>query len=65
MTEKKTYDSGVARMAGNIAAGLLTLMRSGDLAAQCDRHVVAEYAVDLARLIVAEVQRTEPSQEEP
>lgn len=54
----RKYDSSVARMAGNIAAGIAPGFNFGysDQRQQC-----AEVAVALARAIVAEVQRTEPT----
>lgn len=50
----RNYDSTVARIAGNIASGLV--------AQWGDRHLeaTAQIAVELARTIIAEVQRTEP-----
>jgi hypothetical protein len=56
MADKKKYDSTVARIAGNIAAGLLA-----DMQIYGSRHdLVAIEAVKLARAIVAEVELTEP-----
>lgn len=54
---KPKYDSSVARMAGNIAAGMMNDHT------QVTDNLVLRVAVDsvrLARAIVAEVQRTEP-----
>lgn len=48
----RDYDSTIARMAGNIAAGLI----AGD---KYPISVICEVSVDLARMIVAEVRRTE------
>lgn len=48
---KRDYDTTLARMAGNIAASLAT---------RWDSEVVAQYAVRLARDILAEIKRTEP-----
>lgn len=50
--EKRKYDSTVARIAGNIAAGMDPLNTRDEL--------IVEVAVRLARAIVAEVERTEP-----
>ncbi len=50
------YDSTVARIAGNIAAGLVRTPGYNGR--------VAEDAVELARAIVAEVRRTEPEHAE-
>lgn len=49
---KKKYDSTIARMAGNIAAGLV-----GD---GYETKFLAKRSVEIARAIVAEVQRTQP-----
>jgi hypothetical protein len=54
---KAKYDSSVARMAGNIASGLVC---KSEYAYACDERL-AKDAVALARAIVAEVQRTEPA----
>jgi hypothetical protein len=58
---KPDYDTSLGRMAGNIAAGLVTLVRSGDLASKYNKTQIAAYAVELAREIVAEIKRTEPA----
>ncbi len=52
----RDYDSTVARIAGNIAAGLVRTPGYNGR--------VAEDAVELARAIVAEVRRTEPEHAE-
>lgn len=52
----RKYDSTVARIAGNITAGLLSQFGYYE---QRDPYVVAR-AVSLARMIVAETERTEP-----
>lgn len=52
---KRTYDSTVARIAGNIMAGLVMHPDFGPWEA------TVRTAVSLARLIVAETKRTEPS----
>lgn len=67
MNEKRKYDSTVARIAGNIASGLASkpdLKGGGTFGAEG----VAEWmqsivllSVGLARAIVAETQRTEPT----
>ena len=56
--EKRKYDSTVARMAGNIAASQFGL--AYNLAYASDRERFATNVVQLARAIVAEVERTEP-----
>lgn len=48
----KSYDSTVARIAGNIASGLVRV--------DYTREFIATYSVAVARLIIAEVERTEP-----
>lgn len=58
--KKQKYDSTVARIAGNIAAGLVENL--GDYQ-QIDVETIAETAVMLARAIVAETLRTEPDPE--
>ena len=50
------YDSTVARIAGNIASGLIT---RGTYDGDPDKLV--EHAVSLARQVVAETKRTEPA----
>lgn len=65
MTEKRKYDSTVARIAGNIAGAMLDRMlvvRAGDSVGFTveSLSLVALQAVALARYIVAEVERTEP-----
>jgi hypothetical protein len=64
-TKTRDYDGTVARIAGNIAAGLIA---GFDRRAEVHgyehtvRHI-ADESVDLARAIVAEVRRTEPIEE--
>ena len=62
MAEKKKYDSTVARIAGNIAAGLIRLEppRDGSSRRYWEPETLAKRAVEYARFIVAEVERTEP-----
>ncbi len=56
--EKRKYDSTVARIAGNLLSGI----RPGDFAGDAFADIEAvKFAVAMARAIVAEVQRTEPS----
>lgn len=57
MTVKK-YDSTVARIAGNIASGMAEDIYKGRV------KYVAEMSVNMARAIVAEVERTEPVSEQ-
>lgn len=53
----RKYDSTVARIAGNIASGLaMKVLEAGSV----DAEVLAHDCVELARAIVAEVERTEP-----
>lgn len=66
MNEKRRYDSTVARIAGNIASGLVSkadLNASGfngpEALAEWCRSVVI-LSVGLARGIVTETERTEP-----
>lgn len=58
MSEKKKYDSTVARIAGNIAAGIATSYVGADRLIPVMQ--IAVDAVELARAIVLEVERTEP-----
>lgn len=56
---KPDYDTSIARMAGNIAAGLVSradyeLLWAGSI------PIVVEHTVKLARAIVAEIRVTEP-----
>lgn len=56
MSEKRKYDSTVARIAGNVVNGLLE--RSHYALREADqRLMLAEMAVDIAEAIVAEVER--------
>lgn len=68
MAEKRTYDSIVARIAGNIAGGLASKpdLNGGGFNGP---EGIADWAksitlisVHLARAIVAEVERTEPAE---
>jgi hypothetical protein len=54
MTEKKKYDTTIARIAGNLLSGYDRAINDSM------REAMARDAVALARAIVAEVQRTEP-----
>ncbi len=54
MSEKRKYDSTVARIAGNILSGQDLLF------GQHTREELARRAVMLARAIVAETERTQP-----
>ena len=55
--KQRDYDSTVARVAGNILAGLVMHPEFGPNEQAADR------AVELARHIVSEVKRTEPDRE--
>ena len=56
---KRNYDSTVARIAGNIASGFASnLLSHRD---PVTAEAIARDSVALARLIVAEVRRTEPA----
>ena len=55
---KPDYDTTLARMAGNIAAALLTVGRG-----TWDETYVAGKAVSVARAIVAEIKRTAASRD--
>jgi hypothetical protein len=54
--QKRTYDSTVARIAGNIASGFVGGRLFGN-----DEPQIARVSVAIARLIIAETQRTEPA----
>jgi hypothetical protein len=54
MSEKKKYDSTVARIAGNLAGPLIQMHPEG-----WETPYIAALAVEVARAIVAEVARTE------
>lgn len=56
-SRQKKYDSTVARIAGNILSG-----RSREHSSDADRLAV-QWAVSMARAIVAETERTEPTKE--
>lgn len=53
---KRSYDSTVARIAGNLASGLM----NSSIDIPQHQAFVARVAVHIARLIVAETMRTEP-----
>jgi hypothetical protein len=62
--QKRDYDTTLARIAGNIAAGMM-----GGFAMRAEshgyEHTVRQFAddsVELARAIVAEVKRSEPKE---
>jgi hypothetical protein len=61
---KPKYDSSVARVAGNIASGLVMKEHEhwGSVAYEHNRETIAEYSVALARAIIATVQRTQPAE---
>lgn len=68
MAEKKKYDSTIARIAGNIAAGIAPLHGKTFVAPEerwaiVNKSLIAAECVELARLIAAEVERTEPPSE--
>lgn len=52
---KKKYDSTVARMAGNIMAGMATRVYDGE---NSEDNAV-NWCVSIARRLIAEVERTE------
>jgi hypothetical protein len=60
VSEKRKYDSTVARIAGNILSGYRSIERvdSHGLPDYSDQKL-ARWAVNLARFIVAETERTE------
>lgn len=64
MSEKRKYDSTVARIAGNIASGCVSALSIHDggmhISDEQSREI-ARFTVGLAREIVAEVERTEPA----
>lgn len=68
MSEKRRYDSTVARMAGNIAGAfmdrVLVVKQGGRLGftSESIEHV-AGASVAIARAIIAEMERTEPKAE--
>lgn len=57
MTEKRKYDSTVARVAGNILAGMFNHPEFNPYSSP---QFMALKAVEFARAVVAEVERTEP-----
>lgn len=63
MGAQRKYDSMVARIAGNIAAGMVTPI--GPRMDEVDRVRVVKQSVQLARMIVSYVERTEPKPETP
>lgn len=59
---QRTYDSTVARIAGNLLSGV---WQSGMFNSTTLRHDLVVAAVAMARDIVAETKRTEPPKEGP
>lgn len=63
---KRKYDSTVARMAGNIAGGMVNMDLIGTVPAEAAAkyvEAIAMVSVDIARAIVTQVIRTEPDDE--
>lgn len=60
MSQQKTYDSTVARIAGNLLSGVIT----ADQETWSISSLAIRYAVEAAREIVAETKRTEPKEPE-
>ena len=58
---QRKYDSTVARIAGNILSGMKPDYTFDRIEREEQRRIMAEWAVGVARAIVAEVERTEPS----
>ena len=61
----KTYDSTVARMAGTIAAGLVSQIQIYRYLNETSTEVteaIAKDAVRIARQIIAEIERPEPQE---
>ena len=62
MAEVVISESSIARLAGNIASGLVTLLNSTYLGKHADNtetfDVIAKQSVKLARMIVDELKRT-------
>ena len=56
MSQLRKYDSTLARIAGNIAAGFVGFRQLSDLPTA---ETIAHNAVVMARLIIAEIERTE------
>jgi hypothetical protein len=57
---KRKYDSTVARIAGNLLSGISPDYSLDRLEKIEQQRVTAQWAVEMARAIVAEVERTEP-----
>ena len=55
----RKYDSTVARIAGNILSGMRPDYIYDRVEKAEQQHVMAQWAVGMARAIVAEVERTE------
>lgn len=62
MTVQRKYDATVARIAGNIAGTVLSQTHDPSYGEDA-LTVVAQASVFIARAIVAEVERTEPKQD--
>ena len=60
LKQPRTYDLTVARMAGNIAAGLVVQPRSRDNREGSYETDIADTAVRIARLIIGRTIATEP-----
>lgn len=59
--KKRTYDSSLARMAGNIAAGMVPniIMHTQHLNDAALTALIAEQSVRIARAIIVELERTQ------
>lgn len=61
---KPDYDTTLARIAGNVAAGMMPdYLKSPLVDRAATRASIVATSVELARAIVAEVKRTEPKAE--
>lgn len=58
--KQRDYDSTVARVAGNILSGMVSAM--GTRLGREHRADAVATSVEMARMIVAEVRRTEPKE---
>lgn len=59
---KRDYDSTVARIAGNLLSGMTRISNDPDGLLGDPEKRAARWAVNVARAIVAETKRTEPTE---
>lgn len=65
MSDKKKYDSGVARMAGNIASGMIANPNGLDIRLEDHQAEIAKRSVEIAHAIIAKIEAESVSDATP